>query len=68
MDNNTVFIVTGVLAVVAVLLFMRSSSSRSLTEQKRIEVQRKRAALIAKRKAEAAAAEANAATENSPKE
>ena len=68
MDNNTVFIVTGVLAVVAVLLFMRSSSSRSLTEQKRIEVQRKRAALIAKRKAEAAAAEANAATENSAKE
>ena len=68
MDNNTVFVVTGVLAVVAVLLFMRSSSSRSLTEQKRIEVQRKRAALIAKRKAEAAAAEANAATENSAKE
>ena len=68
MDNNTVFIVTGVLAVVAVLLFMRSSSSRSLTEQKRIEVQRKRAALIAKRKAEAAAAEANAATENSAEE
>ena len=68
MDNNTVFIVTGVLAVVAVLLFMRSSSSRSLTEQKRIEVQRKRAALIAKRKAEAAGAEANAATENSAKE
>ncbi len=66
MDNNTVFIVTGVLAVVAVLLFMRSSSSRSLTEQKRIEVQRKRAAIIAKRKAEAA--EAEAAAENSAKE
>ena len=66
MDNITVFIVTGVLAVVAVLLFMRSSSSRSLTEQKRIEVQRKRAAIIAKRKAEAA--EAEAAAENSAKE
>ena len=66
MDNNTVFIVTGVLAVVAVLLFMRSSSSRSLTEQKRIEVQRKRAAIIAKRKAEAA--EAEAAAQNSAKE
>ena len=66
MNDTAVYVVTGILAVVAVLLFMRSSSSRSLTEQKQLEVRRKRAALIAKRKAEAA--EANAATENSTKE
>ena len=66
MNDTAVYVVTGILAVVAVLLFMRSSSSRSLTEQKQLEVRRKRAALIAKRKAEAA--EANAATENSAKE
>ena len=66
MNDTAVYVVTGILAVVAVLLFMRSSSSRSLTEQKQLEVRRKRAALIAKRKAEAA--EANAVTENSTKE
>ncbi len=58
MNDTAVYIVTGILAVIAVLLFMRSSSSRSLTEQKQIEVRRKRAALMAKRKAEAAAKEA----------
>ena len=58
MNDTAVYIVTGILAVIAVLLFMRSSSSRSLTEQKQIDVRRKRAALMAKRKAEAAAKEA----------
>ena len=57
MNDTTVYVITGILAVVAVVLFMRSGSSRSLTEQKQAEVRRKRAALIAKRKAEAAAAE-----------
>ena len=56
MNDTAVYIVTGVLAIVAVVLFMRSGSSRSLTEQKAAEVRRKRAALIAKRKAEAKAA------------
>ena len=56
MNDTAVYIITGILAIVAVILFMRSSSSQSLTEQKRAEVQRKRAALIAKRKAEAAEA------------
>ena len=58
MNDTAVYVVTGILAVIAVVLFMRSSSSRSLTEQKQIEVRRKRAALMAKRKAEAAAKEA----------
>lgn len=57
MNDTAVYIVTGILAVVAVILFMRSGSSRSLTEQKQVEVRRKRSALIAKRKAEAAAKE-----------
>ena len=57
MNDTAVYIVTGILAVVAVILFMRSGSSRSLTEQKQAEVRRKRSALIAKRKAEAAAKE-----------
>ena len=57
MNDTAVYVVTGILAVVAVVLFMRSGSSRSLTEQKQAEVRRKRAALMAKRKAEAAAAE-----------
>ena len=56
MNDTAVYIVTGVLAIVALVLFMRSGSSRSLTEQKAAEVRRKRAALIAKRKAEAKAA------------
>jgi len=55
MTDTAVYIVTGILAVIAVILFMRSGSSRSMTEQKQAEVRRKRAALIAKRKAEAAA-------------
>lgn len=54
MTDTAVYVMTGVLAVVALLMFMRSGSSRSLTEQKQAEVKRKRAALIAKRKAEAA--------------
>ena len=58
MNDTAVYVVTGILAVIAVVLFMRSSSSRSLTEQKQIEVRRKRAALMAKRKAETAAKEA----------
>lgn len=55
MNDTAVYIVTGVLAVVAVVLFMRLGSSPSLTAQKEAEVKRKRAALIAKRKAEARA-------------
>ena len=58
MNDTAVYVVTGILAVIAVVLFLRSSSSQSLTEQKQIEVRRKRAALMAKRKAEAAAKEA----------
>jgi uncharacterized membrane protein len=53
MTDTTVFVVTAIVAIVTVILFMRSSSSRSLTEQKRADVQRKRAQLMAKRKAEA---------------
>jgi len=53
MTNTTMYILTGLMAVVALILFMRSGSSRSLTEQKQAEVRRKRAALQAKRKAEA---------------
>ena len=45
MTNNVFFIVTGILAVLAIILFMRSGSSNSLTEQKRADVRRKRAAL-----------------------
>lgn len=48
MTNNVFFIVTGILAVLAIILFMRSGSSNSLTEQKRAEVRRKRAALRSK--------------------
>ena len=59
MTNTVLYIVTGVLAVIALVLFMRSGSSRSLTEQKQADVRRKRAALIAKRKAEAAAQNAS---------
>lgn len=55
MSDNVVYIVTGVLAVIALLMFMRSGLSTSLTQDKQAEVKRKRAALIAKRKAEAAA-------------
>ena len=58
MNDTAVYVVTAILGIVAVLLFMRSSSSRSLTEQKQAEVRRKRAALMAKRKADAAAKEA----------
>ena len=54
MNDTAVYIVTGVLAVIAIVLFMRSGKSQSLTQQKQAEVRRKRAALIAKRKAEAA--------------
>ena len=57
MNDTAVYVVTGILAVVAIVLFMRSGSSQSLTEQKQAEVRRKRAALMSKRKAEAAAAE-----------
>jgi len=57
MNDTAVYIITGVLAVVVVVLFMRMGKAQSLTEQKRADVQRKRAALIAKRKAEAAAKE-----------
>ncbi len=57
MTDMTVYIVTGILAVIALILFMRMGSSQSLTKQKEAEVRRKRAALIAKRKAEAAAKE-----------
>lgn len=53
MNDTAVYLVTGILAVIAVILFMRSGSSQSLTQQKQAEVRRKRAALIAKRKAEA---------------
>jgi len=55
MNDTAVYIVTGVLAVVALILFMRMGSSKSLTQDKAEEVRRKRAALIAKRKAEAKA-------------
>ena len=55
MNDTAVYIVTGVLAVVAVILFMRSGKSQSLTQEKQADVRRKRAALIAKRKAEAQA-------------
>jgi len=55
MNDTAVYIVTGVLAVVAIILFMRSGKSPSLTQEKQAEVRRKRAALIAKRKAEAQA-------------
>ena len=55
MNDTAVFLVTAVLAVVAVILFMRMGSSQSFTREKQAEVQRKRAALIARRKAEAAA-------------
>ncbi len=48
MTDTAVYIVTAILAVVAVLLFMRSTSSQSLTEQKRADVRRKRAALRSK--------------------
>jgi len=54
MNDTAVYIVTGVLAVIAVILFMRMGKSQSLTQQKQADVRRKRAALIAKRKAEAA--------------
>lgn len=54
MNDTAVYIVTGVLAVIAVILFLRSSKSQSLTQQKQADVRRKRNALIAKRKAEAA--------------
>ena len=57
MTDTAVYVITGVLAIAAIYLFMRSGSSRSLTEQKQAEVKRKRAALMAKRKAEAAAQE-----------
>ena len=55
MNDTAVYLVTGVLAVVAVILFMRSGKTQSLTQQKQADVRRKRAALIAKRKAEAQA-------------
>jgi uncharacterized membrane protein len=64
MNDTAVYLVTGILAVVAVCLFMRTSSSRSLTEQKQADVKRKRAALIAKRKAEAKAAADEAETQD----
>jgi uncharacterized membrane protein len=64
MNDTAVYLVTGILAVVAVVLFMRTSSSRSLTEQKQADVKRKRAALIAKRKAEAKAAADEAETQD----
>ena len=54
MSDTAVYVITGILAVAAIYLFMRSGSSRSLTEQKQADVKHKRAALIAKRKAEAA--------------
>ena len=57
MNDTAVYIVTGILAVVAVVLFMRSGKSQSLTQQKQADVRRKRTALIAKRKAEAKARE-----------
>ncbi|MEP4050860.1 MAG: hypothetical protein ABJN22_01310 [Litorimonas sp.] len=57
MSDTAVYIVTGILAVIAVFLFMRSGKSSSFTAQKEAEVKRKRAALIAKRKKEAAARE-----------
>jgi len=62
MNDTAVYVVTGVLAIIAVILFMRSGSSRSLTEQKQAEVRRKRAQLMAKRKAEAAAKDAEEVT------
>jgi len=55
MTDIAVYIVTGVLAVVALLLFMRSKdTSESFTEQKRNEIKRKRAALRQRTEAEAA--------------
>jgi len=54
MTNTVFYIVTGVAALVAVILFMRmgATSSESFTKRKEDEVRRKRAALISKRKAE----------------
>lgn len=53
MTDTAAYVITGVLAVVALVLFMRTGSSRALSDQKRDEVRRKRAALLAKKKAEA---------------
>ena len=55
MSNSAVYIVTGILAVLAVILYTRMGKSQSLTQQKQDDVRRKRAALTAKRKAEAEA-------------
>jgi len=51
-SDTTLIVITGILAVIAVILFMRSGSSNAITEQKRADIKRKRARLIAKRKAE----------------
>jgi len=55
MSNTVFYIITGVAAVVAVILFLRmgKGSSESFTRRKEDEVRRKRAALMSKRKAEA---------------
>jgi len=54
MNDTAVYIVTAVLAVVAVLLFMRKGTSESLTDQKRADIKRKRAALRSKGETNAA--------------
>lgn len=53
MDDTTSYVVILVLSLIACGLFITQFSKRSLTEEKREEVKRKRAALSAKRKAEA---------------
>ena len=54
MNDTAVYVVTGILAIVAIVLFLKMGKSQSLTQQKQADVRRKRAALMAKRKAEAA--------------
>ena len=53
MDNTITYVMIVVLGLVASVLFITQFSKPSLTEEKQVEVKRKRAALSAKRKAQA---------------
>lgn len=55
MTGNMIYVLIFILAVLVVFLFRKSGSSKSLTEQKRLDVERKRAAIRAKRKVQAQA-------------